>query len=263
MKCNEPFSERLIEYRRRRGLSQEQLGEAVGVTRQTVSKWELGATTPELDKLIQLAGFFGVSIDALVGYGGPASEAPAPAVPCEEQTEKAPQRWRYEYRSSRTIAGIPLVHVNIGLGRWYRARGIVAVGNDARGLVAVGGSALGLVAVGGAGLGLLSLGGVSVGLLLSAGGIAVGSLAAGGLAVGLLALGGCAVGLYAAGGLAVGARVAAGGFAVGPVAIGLKTVGEIEFLRGTGVSPDAVRAAILARYADTPRWLADLLSKLV
>ena len=52
------FSERLIKLRKQKGLSQEQLGAAVGVTRQTVSKWELGDTTPELGKLVQLSDYF-------------------------------------------------------------------------------------------------------------------------------------------------------------------------------------------------------------
>ena len=39
--------------------------------RQTVSKWELGVTTPEMDKLIQLSDFFHISIDELVGRGTP------------------------------------------------------------------------------------------------------------------------------------------------------------------------------------------------
>ena len=46
------FNEKLIELRKKEGLSQEQLGNKVNVSRQTVSKWELGETTPELEKLI-------------------------------------------------------------------------------------------------------------------------------------------------------------------------------------------------------------------
>lgn len=53
--------------KKQRGLSQEQLGAEIGVTRQTVSKWELGETTPEMDKLIQLGSLFGITLDELVG----------------------------------------------------------------------------------------------------------------------------------------------------------------------------------------------------
>ena len=49
------FSEKLLELRRQKGLSQEQLADRLGVTRQSVSKWESGAALPELGKLIALS----------------------------------------------------------------------------------------------------------------------------------------------------------------------------------------------------------------
>ena len=52
------FNEKLIELRRKAGLSQEDLGYKLNVTRQTVSKWELGQTTPEMDKLIEMSKIF-------------------------------------------------------------------------------------------------------------------------------------------------------------------------------------------------------------
>ena len=60
------FSEKLTELRRRRGLSQEQLADFLGVTRQSVSKWESGSVMPELGKLIALSDLFHVTVDALV-----------------------------------------------------------------------------------------------------------------------------------------------------------------------------------------------------
>lgn len=55
---NMHFSEKLITLRRKAGLSQEQLADRLGVTRQSVSKWESGAAMPELGKLIRPGGFF-------------------------------------------------------------------------------------------------------------------------------------------------------------------------------------------------------------
>lgn len=60
------FKENLIQLRKQHGLSQEKLGEQLNVSRQTISKWELGATTPELEKLVSLSQLFHVSIDTLV-----------------------------------------------------------------------------------------------------------------------------------------------------------------------------------------------------
>jgi len=61
------FNEKLIELRKREGLSQEELGYKLNVTRQTVSKWELGQTTPEMDKLTEMSRIFNVSVDELIG----------------------------------------------------------------------------------------------------------------------------------------------------------------------------------------------------
>lgn len=94
------FGKNLIALRRGRGLSQEELGEAVGVSRQTVSKWETGQTTPELDKLMTLADLFGLALDELVGRVGKAEED-TPLVE-EEQPAMCSRRgrpWVYEYVS--------------------------------------------------------------------------------------------------------------------------------------------------------------------
>lgn len=61
--------EKIIHCRRKCGLSQEALGEAVGVSRQAVSKWETGDAIPEVTKLVALADVFGVSVDFLVRDG--------------------------------------------------------------------------------------------------------------------------------------------------------------------------------------------------
>ena len=53
--------------RKNAGLSQEELGEKLGVARQSVSKWESDATIPELDKLIAMSKLFGVSLGTLLG----------------------------------------------------------------------------------------------------------------------------------------------------------------------------------------------------
>ena len=67
------FYENLNRLRKEKGWSQEELGNRLNVSRQTVSKWELGSTTPELNKLMELSRIFQVSIDELVG----SSNAPA------------------------------------------------------------------------------------------------------------------------------------------------------------------------------------------
>ena len=71
------LGERIRELRKAGGLSQEQLAVKLDVTRQTISKWELDSTVPELEKLVSLGELFGVSMDQLIK--GEASENRGPA----------------------------------------------------------------------------------------------------------------------------------------------------------------------------------------
>ncbi|MGM9619519.1 MAG: helix-turn-helix domain-containing protein [Oscillospiraceae bacterium] len=61
------FSEELLRLRKSRGLSQEELAERVGVSRQAVSKWETEEAMPDLPKLLALAEALETSLDALCG----------------------------------------------------------------------------------------------------------------------------------------------------------------------------------------------------
>lgn len=58
---------RLAQARRGQNLTQEQLAEKLGVTRQAVSRWESDTAYPETDKIVRMAALFGVSCDYLLG----------------------------------------------------------------------------------------------------------------------------------------------------------------------------------------------------
>ena len=60
------ISERLYNLRKEKGLSQEQLANELNVSRQTVSKWETGESTPDFDKIIPLCEFYGITSDELL-----------------------------------------------------------------------------------------------------------------------------------------------------------------------------------------------------
>lgn len=72
------IGETIYRLRTGRGMSQDALADALGVSRQSVSKWENGGAVPELDKLMKLAELFGVTLDELVRGEPPEPAAPAP-----------------------------------------------------------------------------------------------------------------------------------------------------------------------------------------
>lgn len=60
------FGENLQKLRKEKGISQEQLAEQLGVTRQSVSKWESGSSYPEMDKLVTICQIFSCDLDSLI-----------------------------------------------------------------------------------------------------------------------------------------------------------------------------------------------------
>lgn len=205
------FYEKLTELRRKAGLSQEQLADRLGVTRQSVSKWESGAAMPELGKLIALSGLFGVSIDYLVKESQTsdplsAGEENSSSARVEKKLDLLARDYRrsfgpvYQYTSRRTLLGLPLVSIRFGHDRhptrYNTAVGVVAIGNFSVGIFSVGLISAGVVSVGMIALGLAAAGMVSIG----------------GAAVGLSAMGIWSFGVSALGWKsAVGAAAIAGG----------------------------------------------------
>lgn len=68
------MGQRIAQKRKEQGLSQEGLGEQLGVSRQAIYKWESGAAVPEIDKLIALSRLFDVSVGWLLGVEDPRPE---------------------------------------------------------------------------------------------------------------------------------------------------------------------------------------------
>ena len=66
------IGEKILNLRKARGWSQEELAERIGVTRQAVSRWESGSAKPDADKIIAICDLFGVSADYLLrdSYNG-------------------------------------------------------------------------------------------------------------------------------------------------------------------------------------------------
>lgn len=78
------MKEELTALRKEKGLSQQELAEAVGVSRQAVSRWETGQSAPSTENLVALCTLYGVSLDALLGETNAAAigrAEPPPAAP--------------------------------------------------------------------------------------------------------------------------------------------------------------------------------------
>lgn len=60
------LKENLILLRNIRGLSQEEIAEVIGISRQAYAKWEKGETVPDIDKCAKLAEYYGTTLDALI-----------------------------------------------------------------------------------------------------------------------------------------------------------------------------------------------------
>lgn len=207
---------KLAQERKLKNLTQEQLAELLGVSRQAISKWESDLAFPETEKLLRLCELFDCSLDYLLRDAPrTAAQQPAPEPPA--------RRIFRERKSAKTWRGLPLWHVA------RSAHGVIAIGLKARGVISIGLLSRGVVSVGLLSMGVFSLGTLSLGLaaygafalgLLSAGAICAGLVSAGAIALGVVSLGAIAVGDCSVGALAIGRTFALGDHAQAAIALG-------------------------------------------
>ena len=240
------LGEKLSKLRKEQNLTQEQLAQILGVSRQAVSRWESDLAYPETEKLLRLGDLYHCSMDYLLKDE-----------PNTLQAEGCNLRIRdlyIERKSKKMVGGLPLWHINIGLGR--TAKGVFAVGLVAKGIVAFGLCALGIISFGCVSLGLLSFGALALGLV-AAGSISVGLIALGAICIGVFSLGALAVGQFAVGAMAIGDYAAFGDVAQGAVAIGMsEATGELY------QSLNADRATVCALLEQTVPWWQEWAMKL-
>ena len=102
------LGEKIAAQRRRLGLSQEELASRLNVTRQAVSKWETGTSTPELETLVALAKTFGVTTDYLLSVEETPEPAPAPQPETLDFLEKLPGTLGKLFRRYGWLGGLYL-----------------------------------------------------------------------------------------------------------------------------------------------------------
>ncbi len=234
------FKDKLLDLRKKNGYSQEELGYKINVTRQTISNWEAGITSPELNKIIELADVFNVTTDELLLNNKVKTSS--------NFFEKAKRELHYEYKSKLQIKGLPFMHVNIGFGM-YTAKGIIAIGNISIGLISLGFISIGILAFGLLAFGLISLGLFSLGIL-SCAAISLGLFSFGAISFGYLSIGAVAIGKYSIGACAIG-EVSYGAYANGKVAFNTENM-TISFTK------EEIKIALEAYGKGIPNFIKNL-----
>jgi len=192
--------------RKEKGLSQAELGEAVGVSNKAVSKWETYEANPDITLLPLLAQTLGVTTDELLTDIKVQREDIKPKeskfLGMEGMAIDTPQE--YEFISDKkTKKGLPYIHVHIG--KLFstinaKARGIIAIGNNAKGVLSIGFVSIGIIS-----LGLFSIGLISLSIIASIGLVAFSTFALGGIVAGAVAVGAISFGAIAVGYVSIGA----------------------------------------------------------
>ena len=256
--------EKIARLRKENNYTQEQLAALLGVSRQSISKYESGVTYPETDKLIHLSELFGCTVDYLLKDN---VEEPDGYTEATEKTDKkvgfpeneVSQWTKFERKSEKQVFGMPLWHIG------KNAKGVFAIGLKAQGIVAFGILSRGLVSFGFCSLGLLSFGLFALGLL-SAGCFSLGGLAFGAIAVGIIACGAVAIGEFSIGALAIGHYFAMGDHAYGMFAFGdTKAAGEVFEQLGE-VTELGKRMAVKAMRQELPKcyqWIVKIIEKIL
>lgn len=242
--------DKIAKLRKEHNYTQEQLAELLGVSRQSISKYESGLAYPETAKLIKLSELFDCTVDYLLKDNVEESKPCEPQITADESLgviliKKLALLSSYEKKSKRTICGLPLWHIG------KNAKGIIAVGLKAKGIVSVGLLSLGVFSFGMLSLGLLSFGILAVGLL-SIGCFALGALAIGAICAGIIAIGAIAIGEFSIGALAVGHYFAYGDYASAMFALGDTNASGTVFESVQDISATEKQAVIKEMYQKIP-----------
>ena len=249
------LGEKLSKLRKEYNYTQEQLADILGVSRQSISKWESDIAYPETDKLIKMGKIFGCSMDYLLNDD--ITEKQGLGATRESFWDKFKMQF-HERKSEKTVFGMPLYHIGKNAHGFFavglKARGVFSIGLMSRGIFSLGLLSFGVISLGILSLGFISLGALSLGLL-AVGSIALGLFAVGAISIGLISFGALSVGCFSTGALAVGKYAAVGDHAYGMIAIG-KSVAEGSVYSHIG---DLTTADIpkVVEWLDTnvPAWL--------
>ena len=108
-------ADRLIELRKQKGLSQDDLAEQLDISRQAISKWERAESLPDTENLIKLAKLYNITIDELI-YGTGMATEPKPAEQAIAIPQQPPVNMKNKILLSFVVAMVGFVVALVGLG---------------------------------------------------------------------------------------------------------------------------------------------------
>ena len=260
--------EKIAKMRKENNYTQEQLADLLGVSRQSVSKYESGLTYPETDKLIRLSELFGCTVDYLLKDNAEEPEVCVSENSAENGLKNETDNYcktfftqwiNFERKSEKLVFGIPLWHIG------KNAKGVFAIGLKAQGIVSFGFLSIGLLSFGLCSIGVLSFGLLALGLL-AAGCFSFGGLALGAISVGIIACGAVAIGEFSLGALAIGHYIAYGDHAYGMFAFGdTKVSGDIFEKLGelTSIEKQKLMEEMVKKIPKVYQWIVEIVVKLL
>lgn len=263
------LAEKLQLLRNNNRLSQEELADKLGISRQAISKWESGQSTPDLKKLIVIAELYNVTIDSLVKDSDEFHILQSNGTNNREEQKVDDKKTQvvininrgysmeYEYKSKKTLFGLPLVHINIGRG-FKKAKGIISIGNISYGMISLGFISFGILSCGLMSIGLITLAILSIGLLLAVGVMSAGIFSIGAISIGIFSLGAVSIGKYAFGAVAIASDIAIGDYAKANIAIGNKVKGINTLSLDTSVVD--IKNLIKQEYPNLSKWIMDIIN---
>lgn len=109
------FNNKLYELRKQKGLSQEELAGRLNVSRQTISKWEVGESAPDMDNLVSISELFGVSLDELVLDKAPEKEQPSVQVVRSELYSDIKEHVLTDDNKKKAKKGLKIAGIALGV----------------------------------------------------------------------------------------------------------------------------------------------------
>lgn len=97
------LGKKLAYLRKKNGFSQQKLAEKLEVSRQAVSRWEVGSAIPAMDNLIALSRLYGIPIEEIIGIDQPDGAEQIPANPIRSDIEKDNIKIRTNKKARRNI----------------------------------------------------------------------------------------------------------------------------------------------------------------